>query len=147
MNVFEKIVHWSGIVIHAVLGGFQKADEFLDKQLPTLENALHTGVTIAQLFPGKISKPVEAGLNLGIELLGSADKVLNYTDETFQALVSTVQSHLPADSGYSVLLIPAELKARAEEYLRTIKAEADKIKDAANAITGDAGAPAATKPV
>lgn len=144
MNLFDKIVHWSGIVVHSVLGFFQKAETAVDNLAPKIEEALETGASIAALIPG-VGPTAASILNLGVELVGAADKVLHYSDEAFQKMVADAKAQLPADSGYSLVLIPEKLEGDLKTFLTQIKAEMDKAKDAANAITGPNGAPAAKK--
>jgi hypothetical protein len=137
--MFSKIIHWSGIVVSFVLKGLGKAETEVDKLAPEIEKAMQEGATVASFIPG-IGPEVAAGLNLGAELTGALDKVLHYTDAEFQTLLAQLNAALPANSGYSVLLIPAQLKADAEAWFAQVQPTIDAVKTQAQAITGNAGA-------
>lgn len=140
--MFSKIKHWSGIVIHALLSGLQSATTEMDKITPEIEKAMQEGATVASFIPG-IGPEVAAGLNLGAELTGALDKTLDFTDADFQALVAQAEAALPANSGYGVVLVPAQIKADAVAWFAQIEAELATVKTAAQTVTGNAGAPAA----
>lgn len=145
-NALSTVKHWSGVVIATLLKVLQTGDRELTTYAPDIEKAMHEGATMAVAVPG-IGPEVAMGLNLGAELTGALEKVLHYTDESFQQIVAQAQAAVPAGSGYSVVLIPEQLKAEAMQWFAQVKPVLLEVKASAQAVTGAMGAPAAATTV
>ena len=139
MDTFNKVVHWGGIVITKTLAFVHIGRVDLDKYAPEIEKALIEGASVAQFIPN-VGPEVAAGLNFGAELVGAADKTLNFVDDEFQAIVAAAKLAVPA--GYSVIVIPAKLEADGKAFLDSIKPQLTQVKASAQAFTGKLGAPA-----
>ena len=119
-NVFSTIGNWIGKTVLAAMGILNKADKAVDADAPEIDALLTEGASVATLIPG-IGPGVAEVLNCGVTVLGAVKATLD-NDVALEATV-TEQIEALAPSGYSFVLIKADVLADVQALISNYEAE------------------------
>lgn len=126
------IISWGGKTLAATLAVFHKFEAVEEVVEPQLVKYMTEIQSVTSLIPG-VGPELGSALNIGIQLLGFADKALHSTDVHFKATVADLQKIAPA--GQTVILVSFEVQQQYSAFLSEIKTEYDKVKFAVDPKT------------